>query len=94
MSQKTLRSSRRGSHIGSHVRTRRQSTTPPVALPKKDKKEEEGDVAMLPMAGAAFIATCVGGPAILVVGLKLGMFAALGGGIMGYTTGKMFVDHE
>ena len=49
---------------------------------------------MLPMAGAVFIATCVGGPAILVVGLKLGMFAALGGGIMGYTTGKMFADHE
>ena len=92
MSQKTLRSSRRGSnHIGSNVRTRRMS---PAPLPKKEKKEEEGDVAMLPMAGAAFIATCIGGPAILVVGLKLGMFAAIGGGIMGYTTGKMFADHE
>ena len=58
-----------------------------------------------------FIATCVGGPAILgtisgyssvktyhvpvlVAGLKLGMFAAVGGGIMGYTTGKMFAEHE
>ena len=26
-------------------------------------------------------------------GLKLGLFAALGGGIMGYTTGKMFEEH-
>ena len=40
--------------------------------------------------GAVFIATCVGGPAVLVAGLKLGAFAAIGGGIMGYTTGKMF----
>ena len=44
--------------------------------------------------GAVFIATCVGGPAVLVAGLKLGMFAAIGGGIMGYTTGKMFAEHE
>ena len=49
---------------------------------------------MLSMAGAVFIATCIGGPAILVVGLKLGIIAAIGGGIMGYTTGKMFADHE
>ena len=27
------------------------------------------------------------------VGLKLGMFAAIGGGIMGYTTGKMLEEH-
>ena len=66
----------------------------PAPLPKKETKEEEGDVAMLSMAGAVFIATCIGGPAILVVGLKLGMFAAIGGGMMGYTTGKMFADHE
>ena len=46
------------------------------------------------LSGAVFIATCVGGPAVLVAGLKLGMFAAIGGGIMGYTTGKMFADHE
>ena len=44
--------------------------------------------------GAVFIATCIGGPAVLVAGLKLGMFAAIGGGIMGYTTGKMFAEHE
>ena len=51
-------------------------------------------MAMLPMGGAVFIAACVEGPAILVVGLKLGMFTAIGGGIMGYTTGKMFAEHE
>ena len=31
---------------------------------------------------------------VSVAGLKLGMFAAIGGGIMGYTTGKMFKEHE
>ena len=40
-----------------------------------------------------FIASCIGGPAILVAGLKLGICAAIGGGIMGYTTGRMFSDH-
>ena len=29
-----------------------------------------------------------------MAGLKLGMFAAIGGGMMGYTTGKMFAEHE
>ena len=33
-------------------------------------------------------------PVILFMGLKLGMFAAIGGGIMGYATGKMFAEHE
>ena len=27
-------------------------------------------------------------------GIKLGMFAGMAGGAMGYTTGKMFADHE
>ena len=31
---------------------------------------------------------------MLVAGLKLGMFAAIGGGIMGYATGKLFAEHE
>ena len=31
---------------------------------------------------------------ICLAGLKLGLFAAIGGGIMGYTTGKMFQEHE
>ena len=29
----------------------------------------------------------------MIAGLKLGLFAALGGGVMGYTTGKMFEEH-
>ena len=28
------------------------------------------------------------------VGLKMGMFAAVGGGVMGFATGKMFAEHE
>ena len=47
-----------------------------------------------PWPGAVFIAGCIGGPAILVAGLKLGICAAIGGGIMGYTTGKIVADHE
>ena len=31
---------------------------------------------------------------MLVAGLKLGMFAAIGGGVMGYATGKLFAEHE
>ena len=45
------------------------------------------------MAGALLIASCLGGPVMFGVGLKLGMFAAIGGGIMGYTTGKMIEEH-
>ena len=45
------------------------------------------------MVCAVFIASVFGGPVCLIANLKLGMFAAIGGGIMGYTTGKMFSDH-
>ena len=48
----------------------------------------------VPKAGALFIATCLGSPVCVVAGLKLGLFAAVAGGIMGYTTGKMFAEHE
>ena len=48
----------------------------------------------VPVAGALFIATCLGSPVCVLAGLKLGMFAAVAGGIMGYTTGKMFAEHE
>ena len=48
----------------------------------------------VPVAGGLFIATVVGSPVCFVAGIKLGMFAAIAGGIMGYTTGKMFADHE
>ena len=48
----------------------------------------------MPIATALFVATCLGTPAIALTGLKLGMFAAVGGGIMGFATGKMFAEHE
>ena len=48
----------------------------------------------MPIAGGLVVATFVGGPVIFLAGLKLGMFAAIGGGIMGYATGKMFAEHE
>ena len=61
---------------------------------KEDKKDDEEDgVDVLPIVGGVIIATALGAPVIFVAGLKLGMFAAIGGGAMGYTTGKMFSDH-
>ena len=48
----------------------------------------------VPVAGALFVATCLGTPVIALTGLKLGLFAAVGGGIMGFATGKMFAEHE
>ena len=70
----------------------------PKPKKKKDKKEdakaqEEGGVDVIPVFGGVMVASVLGGPVVLIAGLKLGMFAAIGGGIMGYTTGKMFSDH-
>ena len=61
----------------------------------KDKKEEENgsQVPVVPMAGAVVIASVLGGPVCLMAGIKLGMVAALGGGIMGYTTGRLIEEH-
>ena len=56
------------------------------------KRERSGS--QVPIAGALFIATCVGSPVTALAGLKLGMFAAVGGAIMGFATGKMFAEHE
>lgn len=56
---------------------------------KQDKSSSQ-----VPIATALFVATCLGTPAIALTGLKLGMFAAVGGGIMGFATGKMFAEHE
>ena len=58
------------------------------SISKTFKREPGGS--QIPVAGALFIATCLGSPVCFVAGLKLGMFAAVAGGIMGYTTGKMF----
>ena len=33
-----------------------------------------------------------GAPVYLASNIKLAMFASIGGGVMGYTTGKMFSD--
>ena len=72
-------------HIGSNIRTRRNVLT----------NEKSNDATALPLAGALLIASCLGGPVMFGVGLKLGMFATIGGGIMGYTTctGKMLEEH-
>ena len=80
------------SQIGSHIRTRRDTL-----LPSKQKNKEKEDktcseASVLPMAAAMLVASCLGGPVILVAGLKLGMFAAMGGGMMGYTTGKIIQE--
>ena len=62
------------------------------SISKPFKREPGGS--QVPIAGALFIATCLGSPVCVVAGLKLGMFAAVAGGVMGYTTGKMFAEHE
>ena len=54
--------------------------------------EEEGGMDAIPIVAGVLVATVLGGPVILIAGLKLGMFAAIGGGAMGYTTGKMFSE--
>jgi len=56
--------------------------------------KQESSSSQVPVATALFVATCLGTPAIALTGLKLGMFAAVGGGIMGFATGKMFAEHE
>ena len=37
----------------------------------------------IPVFGGVLIASVLGGPVVFIAGLKLGMFAAIGGGIMG-----------
>ena len=68
---------------------------------KKRKKAEEEDrwqqeleegIETLPILGGFSVALVVGAPVYLAANIKLAMFAAIGGGIMGYTTGKMFSD--
>ena len=57
-------------------------------------EESKPDYSQVPIAGALFVATCLGTPVIALTGLKMGIFAAVGGGVMGFATGKMFAEHE
>ena len=60
---------------------------------KKKAEEEESSIDPIPIVCAVMIASVFGGPVCLIANLKLGMFVAIVGGIMGYTTGRMFSDH-
>jgi hypothetical protein len=70
-----------------------QESVESVEIVKEGYKREPSG-SQVPIAGALFIATCVGSPVMALAGLKLGMFAAVGGAIMGFATGKMFAEHE
>ena len=56
------------------------------------QQELEAGIETLPILGGFSVALVVGAPVYLAANIKLAMFAAIGGGIMGYTTGKMFSD--
>ena len=60
---------------------------------RKKKAEEENSIDPIPIVCAVMIASVFGGPVCLIANLMLGMFVAIGGGIIGYTTGRMFSDH-
>ena len=74
------------------------NTAPELRKKKKKKKDakkgddEEEGIDVLPIVGGVSIALIVGAPVYIVSNIKLAMFTAIGGGIMGYTTGKMFSD--
>ena len=65
-----------------------------VVSGNKPWSADEGGGSDIPMAVGMFVATMVGTPVFFAAGIKLGMFAGIAGGAMGYTTGKMFADHE
>ena len=94
------------SQIGSNIHSNRLAPNSPISgssctTNKKEKKkdwkekeeEEGGGVDVIPIVGGVFIGEVLGVPVILIAGLKLRMFAAIGGGATAYTTGKMFSDH-
>ena len=55
---------------------------------------EAGAPSQVPMCAAMCVATALGTPAIALMGLKLGLAAALGGGMMGFVTGRIFAQNE
>ena len=68
-----------------------------VKKKKKKKKDDqkqgfEDGMETLPILGGFTVALLVGAPVYLASNIKLAMFSAIGGGVMGYTTGKMFSD--
>ena len=89
--------------LGANVRSSRRETIfvppdPELAAKKKKRRrkkkaEEENSIDPIPIVCAVMIASIFRGQVCLIANLKLGMFAAIGGGIMGYTTGRMFSDH-
>ena len=82
-------SRRQSSTIGGHVRTKRKKKK---SGKSKAEEELEAGIDILPVFVGLICAGTLATPVILLMGLKLGMFAAIGGGAMGYTTGKMFSD--
>ena len=60
---------------------------------EEEGEEEESSIDPIPIVCAVMIASVFGGPVCLIANLKLGMFVAIVGGIMGYTTGRMVSDH-
>lgn len=58
----------------------------------EEEEEGGGGAGMLPVLGGVTVAAVMGAPVYFVSNIKLAMFSAIGGGIMGYTTGKMFSD--
>ena len=88
--------------LGANVRSSRRETIfvppdPELAAKKKrrrkKKAEEENSIDPIPIVCAVMIASIFRGQVCLIANLKLGRFVAIVGGIMGYTTGRMFSDH-
>ena len=90
--------------LGANVRSSRRETIfvppdPELAAKKKKRRrkkkaeEEESSIDPIPIVCAVMIASIFRGQVCLIANLKLGMFVAIVGGIMGYTTGRMFSDH-
>ena len=74
------------------MRSKRQYSVPVQEKLKRSKSKDE-EKGLDPLPVIVLIDSLLGGPVCLVANLKLGLFAAICGGIMGYTTGKMFSDH-
>ena len=90
--------------LGANVRSSRRETIyvppdPDLAAKKRKRRrkkkaeEEESSIDPIPIVCAVMIASIFRGQVCLIANLKLGMFVAIVGGIMGYTTGRMFSDH-